>query len=45
MIKCNKCNKDKNCNQYYATGPSMNPICKTCLNKTAEEYVSSNNRD
>ena len=36
-ILCNKCNKDKNFNQYHVTGPSMNAVCKPCLNKIVEE--------
>lgn len=37
MIKCNECNKDKNYNQYYVTGPTMYAVCKTCLNTIQEE--------
>ena len=37
MIKCKKCETDKNYNQYYVTGRGMNKICKTCLNNITKE--------
>lgn len=37
MIKCKVCNKDKNYNQYFATGRSMNAVCKTCLSQASKD--------
>ena len=45
MIKCNKCNRDKNFNQYHVTGATAHNVCKPCLNKIAEEYDTTNSRD
>ena len=42
MIKCKKCNKDKNYNKYYVTGPTMYAVCKTCLNKIIDDRNSRN---
>ena len=37
MIKCKKCNKDKNYNQYLVTGATTLPLCKTCLNNIQQK--------
>ena len=37
MIKCKKCNRDKNFNDYYVTGRGMNAICKPCLKEYLEK--------
>ena len=38
MIMCKICHKEKNLNQYYATGNTMNKVCKTCLNTITQSY-------
>ena len=45
MIKCRVCEKDKNFNQYYVTGRTMDAVCKTCLNTIAETYKEKNKRN
>ena len=42
MIRCKKCNKDKNYNKYYVTGATTKAVCKTCLNKIVDDR---DNRD
>ena len=45
MIECRVCKKDKNFNQYYATGRTMDAVCKTCLNTNTEMYKEKNKRN
>ena len=37
MIECKVCHKEKNLNQYFATGRGMNKVCKTCLNQVSKD--------
>ena len=38
MIECKVCHKEKNLNQYFATGRGMNKVCKSCLNTITQTY-------
>ncbi len=37
MIRCIRCDKDKNPTDYHITAPTMAHLCKPCMEKIEED--------